>query len=186
MAGEIHQDVDPVGADRRRQLVVANTDGRAPDVGAAPMVRGDAVFPSMPVVAVDGKISPVVIVEHRSQEQADRMRAQIGRHIADFEALFRVAQICVSRPRYIRQPCAIGLMFHQQRIQRHRWIVLQAKQVIAVISRLLRRQFGGAPEPVYSVLRFALIFQYVGEVVVSRDIARLQRNRALIARQRCR
>ena len=84
VAVEIDQDVDAVGRDLRRRLIVGHAGDVGPVIDAglgAGLRRVGPVDPA--VIGEDLEVLAVVLLDDVGHGKADRMLAQVGRHIAD-------------------------------------------------------------------------------------------------------
>src|SRR5207302_9658390 len=89
VAGEIDQDVDAVTADLRRNVVVADVDGRAPLVGQRPEPLRHLIRILDLGVAIDLDLPAVMRDQQRLDEMSDGVAAKVRRDIADAQAPLR-------------------------------------------------------------------------------------------------
>ncbi len=82
VAGQVHQHVDAVSPNPVRDLLVREAHRRAPGVGQPPEPLGDGVGPGHVRIADQLDPAAVVGLQHRLDEEADRVVPEVGRDIA--------------------------------------------------------------------------------------------------------
>ena len=99
MSAEVDENVDAVVDDAGCERIVIQGVARPPMICDLHHSPGHFVILRMAVVAIGFDLTDIMVGEQRLDVIADRVPAKIGRYIANFQTLVRVADIAVHWPR---------------------------------------------------------------------------------------
>ena len=134
VAGQVDQDVDGVGPDRRRQLPIGNPYGRTPAVGMGPEPLGQIVFLGAPRIADELHPGRVRRLQDSVQKVPRRMAPQICGDQPDAKRFIDITRVGIRRKGMARMPVsrAPSAMRAAQGFVVLRRVIVEAKEIVAV------------------------------------------------------
>src|SRR4029077_17482288 len=83
MTGQIHQNIDAVGANLLGDLLIALPFGRTPTLGQRLKPPGEFINNEVLGIAIDVKLLAIMVAQDRIEKETDRVHAKIRRHVSD-------------------------------------------------------------------------------------------------------
>src|SRR5262252_3239792 len=109
MRREVHENVDPVGADEIGELLVAERRDVVPSIYVTANQAGDGVRRRRVGVRNDLDLPPVMLPEQRQNEARNGVLAEIRRHVAHAQTAFRIWNVLMrTTSRYERRNVPLG------------------------------------------------------------------------------